>query len=84
VTEDLRAQLSRAQAPVLSAIVASTATRVVAMGGLLSLFPPSMPTSIQGVACVTDGADTLMYRDCDAPPVVARRLVDGHVAAMSS
>jgi hypothetical protein len=39
--------------------------------------------SIQGVACVTDGADTLVHRDREALHIVTWWLVDGYVIVMS-
>jgi hypothetical protein len=72
--EDLRARWSGARASVLGVVVASATMRVVAVGGLLSLIPPSALTGVQGVACIANGADTLMYqgprhafRRCAAP-----------------
>jgi hypothetical protein len=59
-------------------------TRMVVMGNFLCPIVPSTPMGIQGVACVMNGADTLVYQDHDAPPIIARRLVDGHVPTMSS
>jgi hypothetical protein len=44
----------------------------------------SAPAGVQGVACITDGADTLMYRDRDASSIVTWWLVDRHVLATLS
>ena len=60
--EGLMSQQVGAQALVLATIVASTATRVIAMAGFLSLAASSMPTGIQRVMCVTVEIETLMHR----------------------
>jgi hypothetical protein len=83
LTKNLRAWWSRAQAPVLGTVVAFAMTRVVAMGGLLPLITSSASAGVQGVACIADGADTLVYRDHNVLPVVARWLVDGYVLIVS-
>jgi hypothetical protein len=57
---------------------------MVAVAGLLSLVLSPTPTSVEGVTCVTVGAETLMYRDRGEPPTIARRLVDRYIPAMLS
>ena len=56
---------------VLVAVVASAATRVVAVAGFLSLIASSTPTGIQGVTCVMVEAETLMHLGRGAPSVAA-------------
>ena len=67
--ENLGPRQVRAWAPVFAAIVASTATRMVAVADLLSLVTPSTPAGVYGVACVTVGAETLMHQDLGEPPL---------------
>jgi hypothetical protein len=81
-TENLMPRRWGAQVPVFGAVIASTAMRVVAMGGLLPLIHPPVPTGVQGVVCVMDGADMLMYWDHDASSIIAQWLVDRHILAM--
>jgi hypothetical protein len=47
---------------VLATIVEAATTRVVAVAGLSSLFPPSTPMGVQGVARVVVVAEAVMYR----------------------
>jgi hypothetical protein len=58
--------------------------RVVAVGSPFPFTPSSTPMGVQGVACVMDGADTLVYQDRDTLLLIAQWLVDGHIPAMSS
>ena len=74
--EGLRSQKVGAWASVLTAVVASATTRVVATASPLPCITASMPTGIEGVACVAVEAETLMHRDHDAWPAALLRLVD--------
>jgi hypothetical protein len=58
--------------------------RVVAVGGPFPFTPSSALAGVQGVACITDGADTLVYRDRDALLLIAQWLVDEHIPTMLS
>jgi hypothetical protein len=53
------------------------------MGGPLPLIPSPSPVGVQGVTCITDGADTFMYWDHDTLLVTAWWLVDGYVLIVS-
>jgi hypothetical protein len=53
-------------------------------GCTFPLIPPPASSGVQGVARITDGTDTLVYWDRDAPSVVAWQLVDRRVLAMLS
>jgi hypothetical protein len=57
--------------------------RVVAVGGPLLLIPSPSPVGVQGVMCVANGTDTLVYRDHEALPVITWRLVDGYILVVS-
>jgi hypothetical protein len=46
------------------------------MGSLVPLIPSPIPVGVQGVLHITDGVDTLMYRDRDMPFTIAWQLVD--------
>ena len=61
---------------VLTTVVAPAATRVIAMASSLSRIIMGTPISIEGVACVTVAAETLMHRNHGALPTTLRCLVD--------
>ena len=48
---------------VLVVVVAFATARVIGMASSLSRIIMGMPTSIEGVACVTVAAETLMHQD---------------------
>ena len=75
-TEGLGPWQARAQASVLAAVVASTMTRVIAMASSLSRVIVGTPTDIEGVACVSVAAETLMHQDRGALSTALWRLVD--------
>ena len=76
MAEGLRAWQAGARASVLAAIVASATTRVIAMASSLSQIVMGTSTGVEGVACITVAAETLMHRDRGAPPAALWRLVD--------
>ena len=61
---------------VLTAVVASATTRVVAAANLLPLIAAGTPAGIQGDARVTVEAETLMHQDRGARLAALPRLVD--------
>ena len=61
--EGLRPRQARARASVLAAIIASATTRVIVMASSLSWVIVGTSASVEGVACVTFVAETLMHRD---------------------
>ena len=60
-TEGLRAWQARARAPVLAAVVASTATRVIAAMGSFSWVVVGASTGLEGAACVVVAVEALMH-----------------------
>ena len=65
-SKSLRPRQVGARASVLTAVVASTMTRVVAAASSLPWIIMGTPAGIEGVTRVTVVAETLMYRDCGA------------------
>ena len=61
---------------VLATIVASATVRVIAAASSLSWVILGMPTGVEGVACVTVVAETLMHRDHSTLPTALWWLVD--------
>ena len=76
MSKDLRPRQVGAQASVLTAVVASTTTRVVDVASLLPRIVVGTPADIEGVACITVEAETLMHRDHGALFAALWRLVD--------
>ena len=66
---------------VLAAVVASAIVRVISVASSLSRIIVGTPASVEGVACVTVVAETLMYRDRGTLPTALWRLVDQCVPA---
>ena len=66
--EALRPRQAGAWALDLTTIVASTMMRVIAMASSLSRIIAGTSTGIEGVACITVMAETLMHRDRGALP----------------
>jgi hypothetical protein len=66
--EGLRAWQARARAPVLDAIVASAASRMVTVAGSLTCVTMGGPVGIDGATHVAIVAKTLMYRDSGVLP----------------
>ena len=64
---------------VLAAVVASAMMRVIAAASFLSWVIVGTPAGVEGVACITVAAKTLMHQDRGALPTSLRRLVDRHV-----
>ena len=77
--EGPRAWLAGTRAPVLTAIVASTASWMIGVTGFFSFVAMGAPMGVDGAAHVTAVAETLMYRDSGALPVARWRLVNGRV-----
>ena len=75
-TEGLRPRQAGALASVLATIVASATTSVIAVASSLSWVIVGMSTGVEGVACVTVAAETLMHQDRGALPATLSRLVD--------
>ena len=75
----LRSRQARARASVLAAVVASAMMRVIAVASSLSRVIVGTPAGVEGVACVTVAAETLMHRDRGVLPVALWRLVDRRV-----
>ena len=61
---------------VLTAVIASATTRVVAVAILLPRIAAGMPAGVEGVGRVTVEAETLMHWDHGARPTALLRLVD--------
>jgi hypothetical protein len=61
LAEDLGPWRWETLAPILAAVIATVATRVVAVAGLSSLLLLSMPAGVQGVARVTVVTKAAMY-----------------------
>ena len=74
--EGLRTQQAKARAWVLATIVASVVTRMIAVAGSFSRVTIGTSVGIEGAACVTVTAETLMYLDRSALPTALWRLVD--------
>ena len=72
----LRSQQVGAQASILAAVVASTMMWGVAVASPLPHITASMPTGIEGVACVMVEAETLMHQNRGAWPVTLLGLMD--------
>jgi hypothetical protein len=75
-TKNLRPRRWGARAPVFGAVVASAATRVVAMGGLL-LIPPSAPAGVQGVVLLTFLSVATKNRVLNLSPATAPEMLVG-------
>ena len=76
LNKGLRSWQVGAQASVLTAVIASTITRVVAMACPLPRITMGMSTCVEGVARVMLAAETLMHRDRGAWLTILRHLVD--------
>ena len=74
--EGLRSRQVGARASVLAAVVASATTRVIVAASSLSQIVAGMSAGVEGVACITVAAETLMHWDRGAPPAALWRLVD--------
>ena len=74
--EGLRAWQAEAWASVLAAIVASAASRMIAMVGSFPRVTVGTSVGIEGAACVAVVAETLMYQDCSALLAALWCLVD--------
>ena len=59
----LRAWQAGARAPVLTAIVASTATRMIAAVGSFSWITVGTSMGVESALCVVVAAETLMHQD---------------------
>ena len=74
--EDLRSRQARARASVLTAVIASATVRVIAVASSLSRIIMGMSVGVEGVACITVVAETLMHQDHGALPTALWHLVD--------
>ena len=74
--EGLRSRQARARALVLTAVIASATTRVIAADSSLSWVVVGTPAGVEGVTCVLVASETLMHRDRGALSVALWRLVD--------
>ena len=72
----LRARQARAQAPVLIAVVASAALRMIVMARSFSWVTVGASVGVEGATCVAVAAETLMYRGRDALSATLWCLVD--------
>ena len=61
---------------VLAAVVASAATRVIAVTGSFSWVTVGASTGIEGAACIAVAAEALMHQDHGALPATLWCLVD--------
>jgi len=77
----LRALQAKAWALVLTTVVASAMTRMIATAGSLSRVAIGTSAVVEGVACVSVVAETLVHRDCGELPTVLWHLVDQCVRA---
>ena len=75
-SKGLRPQQVGARASVLTAVIASAMTRVVAVASLLPRTTTGTPAGIEGVARITVEAETFMHRDRGAWPAALLRLVN--------
>ena len=66
--EGLRAWQARARALVLTAIVASTTSRMIAMASAFPCVAVGAPAGVDGAVRVAVVAETLMYWDCSVLP----------------
>ena len=76
LAEGLRAWQAGARAPVLTAVVASTASRMIAAVGSFPWVTIGAPAGIDGAVCVVVVAETLMYLGHNALPAALWCLVD--------
>ena len=74
--EGLRPWEAGAQALVLAAVVASTASRMIAAAGSFPWVAVGAPAGVDGAACVVVAAETLMYLGHNALPAALWCLVD--------
>ena len=74
--EGIRPRQARAWASVFVAVVASATSRVIAAASSLSWIIAGTSTGVEGVACVTVAAETLMHQDRGALSAALWRLVD--------
>ena len=79
LAEGLRSWQVRAWASVLTTVVASSMTRVVAMASPLPRITVGTSVGIEGVARVMVATEMLMHRDRSVRPATLQRLVDQHV-----
>ena len=75
-TESLGPHWFEAMSSVLLTVVVPTMVRVVAMAGPLPCIIVGTLTGVDGVTRVTVAVETFLHRNCDAWPIVVRRLVD--------
>jgi len=74
--EGLRPWQARAQASILSVVVASSASRMIAVAGSFSWVVVGASAGVEGVACIAVVAKTLMYWDGSVLPAALWCLVD--------
>ena len=79
LAEGLRPWEAGARAPVLAAVVASAASRMIAAVGSFPWVAMGASAGIEGAACIAVVAETLMHRVCSALPVALRHLVDRRI-----
>ena len=76
LAEGLRPRQARARASVLATVVASAASRMIAMVGSFPRVAAGTYAGIEGVTCITAVVETFMHRDRGAQPIALRCLVD--------
>ena len=74
--EGLRAWQAKARAPVLATVVASAATRMIAVAGSFSWVAVGTSTSVEGAARIVVTAETLRYLGRSALHAALQCLVD--------
>ena len=74
--EGLRAWLAGAWAPVLTVVIASAATRMIATAGSFSTVAVGASAGVEGALWVAVVAETLMYLGRSVLPAALRCLVD--------
>ena len=75
-TEGLGARQARAWAPVLTAVIASAVSRVVAASGSFSRVVVGVSAGVDGAACVVVVTEAFMHRDNSELPATWWCLVD--------
>ena len=68
LAKGLRAWQAEARAPVLTAVIASAASRMIAVVGSFPWVAVGAPTGVDGAACITVVVETLMYLRRNALP----------------
>ena len=79
--EGLRARQADARAPVLTTVIVSAETRMIAMAGSFSRVTVGTSMGVEGAACITVATETLMYWDRGVLSAALRCLVDQRVPA---